>query len=80
LKQGEYPVSQRDVHQDIDTVLTGDGWPIFKNGYSALKRLLESKKSAEHKNQLLKHFSLELITTCNALPIAAGQNLENRFY
>ena len=28
----------------IDTVLTGDGWPIFKNGSSALKCLLESKK------------------------------------
>jgi len=28
----------------IDTVLTGDGWPIFKNGRSALKHLLESKK------------------------------------
>jgi hypothetical protein len=27
----------------IDTVLTGDGWPVFKNGSSALKRLLESK-------------------------------------
>ena len=24
----------------IDTVLTGDGWPIFKNGSAALKRLL----------------------------------------
>lgn len=25
----------------IDTVLTGDGWPIFKNGSAALKRLVE---------------------------------------
>jgi len=25
----------------IDTVLTGDGWPIFKNGSAALKRLIE---------------------------------------
>lgn len=26
----------------IDTVLTGDGWPIFKNGHFELKRLLDS--------------------------------------
>ena len=26
----------------IDTVLTGDGWPIFKNGSAALKRLVEA--------------------------------------
>lgn len=26
----------------IDAVLTGDGWPIFKNGSAALKHLLES--------------------------------------
>ncbi len=26
----------------IDTVITGDGWPIFKEGSLALKRLLES--------------------------------------
>ena len=25
----------------IDTVLTGDGWPVFNNGRAALKRLLE---------------------------------------
>ena len=25
----------------IDTVLTGDGWPVFKNGSAALKRLVE---------------------------------------
>lgn len=30
----------------IDTVLTGDGWPIFKYGSSALKRLIESKKTS----------------------------------
>jgi len=28
----------------IDTVLTGDGWPIFKYGRSALKRLLSVEK------------------------------------
>jgi len=28
---------------DIDTVLTGDGWPIFKYGSSALQHLLDSK-------------------------------------
>jgi len=28
----------------IDTVLTGDGWPIFKYGSSALKRLLNVEK------------------------------------
>jgi hypothetical protein len=28
----------------IDTVLTGDGWPIFKYGSSALKRLTEFEK------------------------------------
>ncbi|GFO74967.1 hypothetical protein BPLS_P1922 [Bathymodiolus platifrons methanotrophic gill symbiont] len=26
----------------IDTVLTGDGWPVFKQGSAALKRLLET--------------------------------------
>ena len=26
----------------IDTVLTGDGWPVFRHGNSALKRLLEA--------------------------------------
>jgi hypothetical protein len=26
---------------DIDAVLTGDGWPIFTNGSTALKRLVE---------------------------------------
>lgn len=26
----------------IETVLTGDGWPVFKNGSAALKHLLES--------------------------------------
>lgn len=28
----------------IDTVLTGDGWPIFKYGHVALKQLLATKK------------------------------------
>ena len=28
----------------IDTVLTGDGWPIFNHGSTALNRLIESKK------------------------------------
>lgn len=28
----------------IDTVLTGDGWPVFHYGDAALKRLIESKK------------------------------------
>ena len=26
----------------IDTVLTGDGWPVFKQGHAALQRLLET--------------------------------------
>jgi len=41
----------RLVHiSSIDTVLTGDGWPIFKYGSTALKRLLESEKSVEPEN------------------------------
>jgi len=32
----------------IDTVLTGDGWPIFKNGNAALKRLLESELGSKN--------------------------------
>ena len=30
----------------IDTVLTGDGWPIFNYGSAALKRLVESKATS----------------------------------
>jgi hypothetical protein len=30
---------------NIETVLTGDGWPIFKYGSSALKHLVETKKA-----------------------------------
>ena len=29
---------------DFDTILTGDGWPVFKNGNAALKHLIKSKK------------------------------------
>lgn len=28
----------------IDTILTGDGWPIFNHGSTTLNRLIESKK------------------------------------
>ena len=30
---------------DFDTILTGDGWPVFKNGNAVLKHLIKSKKN-----------------------------------